>query len=81
MAATELPMPRAHRLGVQGGVFFLEPVLKMEWVHFLKFARDREAYRAKMRTALNLHNLSLLDYCLTCNHVRFILLCLRNLRE
>ncbi|HVR37319.1 MAG TPA: transposase [Methylomirabilota bacterium] len=64
-------MPRAHRLGVQGGVFHLTHRCHNR-VHFLKFARDRDAYRAKMRTALSLFDLSLLDYCLTCNHVHLL---------
>ena len=35
----------------------------------LKFARDRDAYRAKLRQRLREHELWLLDYCLTSNHV------------
>jgi hypothetical protein len=38
----------------------------------LKFARDREAYRARMRAKLRELELSLLDYCLTCNHVHLV---------
>jgi putative transposase len=64
-------MPRAHRLGVQGGVFHLTHRCHNR-AHFLKFARDRDAYHVKVRTALNLFNLSLLDYCLTCNHVHLL---------
>ncbi len=35
----------------------------------LKFACDRDAYRAKMREHLGELKISLLDYCLTSNHV------------
>ena len=38
----------------------------------LKFARDRNAYRAKLREHLLQHQLWLLDYCLTCNHVHLL---------
>ena len=39
----------------------------------LKFARDRDAYRAKLREHLQQFDLSLLDYCLTSNHVHLLL--------
>jgi putative transposase len=38
----------------------------------LKFARDREAYRALMRSKLREFEVSLLDYCVTCNHVHLL---------
>jgi REP-associated tyrosine transposase len=38
----------------------------------LKFARARDAYRAKLREHLQQHELWLLDYCLTCNHVHLL---------
>jgi putative transposase len=38
----------------------------------LKFARDREDYRARMRAKLREFDVSLLDYCLTCNHVHLL---------
>ena len=38
----------------------------------MKFARDRDAYRAKMREKLKRFNVSLLDCCLTCNHVHLL---------
>ena len=39
----------------------------------LKFARDREAYRAKMREYLAEFDISLLDYCVTSNHVHLLI--------
>jgi putative transposase len=39
----------------------------------LKFARDREAYRAKLREHLPRFEVSLLDYCLTSNHVHLLI--------
>jgi len=38
----------------------------------LKFARDREDYRARMRAKLRQFEVLLLDYCLTCNHVHLL---------
>jgi len=38
----------------------------------LKFACDRNAYRAKLREHLQQHQLWLLDYCLTSNHVHLL---------
>ena len=38
----------------------------------LKFTRDREAYRSKLREHLKQFEVALLDYCLTCNHVHLL---------
>ena len=38
----------------------------------LKFARDRDAYRAKLREHLHQFHMVLLDYCLTSNHVHVL---------
>jgi len=38
----------------------------------LRFARDRDSYRARIREALHQFDVSLLDYCLTCNHVHLL---------
>ena len=64
-------MPRAHRLQVQGGIFHLTHRCHNR-AFLLKFARDRDAYRARMRDKLRQFDLSLLDYCLTCNHVHLV---------
>jgi putative transposase len=39
----------------------------------LRFARDRDAYRALMRRQLELFQVWLLDYCVTSNHVHLLL--------
>jgi putative transposase len=64
-------MPRAHGLGIQGGVFHLTHRCHNRQ-HLLKFARDREAYRSRLREALGQFAVALLDYCLTCNHVHLL---------
>jgi len=64
-------MPRAHRLRVEGGVFHLTHRCHNR-AFLLKFARDREDYRARMRAKLREFDVCLLDYCLTCNHVHLL---------
>ena len=64
-------MPRASRLSVEGGIFHLTHRCHNRQFH-LKFARDRNDYRARMREALQECRVSLLDYCLTCNHVHLL---------
>ena len=39
----------------------------------LKFARDRDGYRAKLREYLAGYEVALLDYCITSNHVHLLL--------
>ena len=65
-------MTRAHRLRVEGGLFHLTHRCHNR-AFLLKFARDRNAYRTKMREKLKRFDLSLLDYNLTCNHVHLII--------
>ena len=38
----------------------------------LKFVRDRNAYRAKLLAHLKVYDVSLLDYCVTSNHVHLL---------
>jgi len=64
-------MTRANRLGVEGGIFHLTHRCH-DRSFLLKFAKDRNAYRERMREKLMVFDLSLLDYCLTCNHVHLI---------
>jgi putative transposase len=64
-------MSRAHRLPPGGGVFHLTHRCHNR-AFLLKFARDRNAYRAKLREHLPQHEPVLLDYCLTCNHVHLL---------
>jgi len=39
----------------------------------LKFALDRDGYRAKLREHLAEFDVALLDYCITANHVHLLL--------
>jgi len=64
-------MSRGHRLPAEGGVFHLTHRCHNR-SFLLKFARDRNAYRAKLRAHLEQHQLWLLDYCVTCNHVHLL---------
>lgn len=65
-------MPRANRLTVDGGVFHLTHRCHNR-AFLLKFARDRDAYRAKAREHLSQFDVSVLDYCVTSNHVHLLL--------
>ena len=64
-------MPRANRLGWDGGVFHLTHRCRNR-AFLLKFARDRDAYRARVREHLRQYDLSVLDYCVTSNHVHLL---------
>jgi putative transposase len=64
-------MPRANRLRVQGGTFHLTHRCHNR-AFLLRFARDRDDYRARMRQKLRRFDLWLLDYCVTCNHVHLL---------
>jgi putative transposase len=56
---------------VDGGVFHLTQRCHNR-AFLLKFARDRDAYRAKVREHLRQFDVSVLDYCGTSNHVHFL---------
>ena len=64
-------MSRANRLPKQGGVFHLTHRCPNR-AFLLRFARDRNAYRAKLREYLGRYDLWLLDYGLTSNHVHLL---------
>lgn len=67
-------MARANRLsGVSGdhGVLHLTHRCHNR-AFLLKFARDRDAYRALLREHLKCFDLALLDYCVTSNHVHLL---------
>jgi putative transposase len=65
-------MPRANRLRGDGGVFHLTHRCHNR-AFLLRFARDRDAYRAKVREHLRRFDVALLDYCITSNHVHLLL--------
>lgn len=65
-------MARANRLSGRGGIFHVTH--RCHNRHFLlKFARDRDGYRAKLRAHLAEFQVALLDYCITSNHVHLLL--------
>ena len=64
-------MPRGNQLSGDGGVFHLTHRCHNR-AFLLKFARDRDAYRAKVREQLRQFDVSMLDYCLTSNHVHLL---------
>jgi putative transposase len=64
-------MPRGNRLSRDGGIFHLTHRCHNR-SFLLKFARDRDAYRAKLREHLPQFDVALLDYCLTSNHVHLL---------
>ena len=64
-------MPRANRLRGSGGVFHLTHRCHNR-DFLLKFARDREAYRALLREHVQHFDLSVLDRCVTSNHLRLL---------
>jgi putative transposase len=64
-------MARANRLRVDGGVFHVtHRCHNREFL--LKFACDRNAYRAKLVEHLEQYEVWLLDYCVTSNHVHLV---------
>jgi len=64
-------MPRGNRLVRDGGIFHLTHRCHNR-SFLLKFARDRDAYRKKLRDRLQRFDVALLDYCLTSNHVHLL---------
>ena len=64
-------MPRGNHLRGEGGVFHLTHRCHNR-AFLLRFARDRDAYRAKLREHLARFEVAWLDYCLTSNHVHLL---------
>jgi putative transposase len=64
-------MARANRLKGDGGVFHVTHRCH-DRKFLLKFARDRNAYRAKLLEHLRQYEVWLLDYCITSNHVHLL---------
>lgn len=65
-------MGRANRLTVEGGIFHVTHRCHNR-AYLLKFAKDREGYRRKLREGLAEFSVSLLDYAITCNHVHLLI--------
>jgi putative transposase len=68
-------MTRANRVrggGREGGMFHITHRCHHR-EFLLKFARDRDAYREKLREHVKKYEVWLLDYCITCNHVHLLL--------
>ena len=64
-------MARANRFRVDGGVFHVTHRCHNR-KFLLKFARDRNAYRARLREYVGQYEVWLLDYCVTSNHVHLV---------
>ena len=64
-------MPRGNQLKGDGGIFHVTHRCHNR-SFLLKFARDRDAYRVKLRKRLERFDVALLDYCLTSNHVHLL---------
>jgi Transposase and inactivated derivatives len=63
---------RANQFNSGGGIFHLTHRCHNR-AFLLKFARDRDAYRAIVREQLEAFEVWLLDYCVTSNHVHLLL--------
>ena len=64
-------MPRANRYIVPGNIYHLTHRCH-DRKFLLKFARDRDGYRRRLRQAALEFEVSLLTYNLTCNHVHLL---------
>lgn len=65
-------MPRANRYIVPGQIYHITHRCH-DRAFLLKFGIDRDGYRAWLREGLRRHRVSLLNYCITSNHVHLIL--------
>jgi len=64
-------MPRANRYILAGYIYHLTHRCH-DRRFLLKFAKDRDGYRKRLRQAVEKHQLSLLSYNVTCNHVHLL---------
>ncbi len=64
-------MPRANRYIVPGNIYHLTHRCH-DRKFLLRFARDRNNYRTRLRQAVLESDVSLLTYNITCNHVHLI---------
>ena len=67
-----LVMGRFNRLMVESGIFHVTHRCHNQ-AHFLKFAKDRDAYRSKLREGLSQVDVQLYEYAITSNHVHLLL--------
>jgi putative transposase len=67
------PMPRANRYTLTGRVCHITHRCH-DQAFLLRFARDRDAYRARLREALKTFDVHLLSYAVTLNHVHLLTL-------
>lgn len=65
-------MPRANRYILPGYLYHITHRCHNR-SFLLKFAQDRNYYRSRLREAAIRFQVSILGYCLTCNHVHLIL--------
>lgn len=64
-------MPRANRYFLPGRVYHLtHRCHNREFL--LRFGKDRQAYRKKLRQHAAASEVTVLDYCVTCNHVHLL---------
>ena len=66
-------MPRANRYTLSGRVCHITQRCH-DQAFLLRFARDRDAYRARLREALKAFGVHLLSYVVTSNHVHLLTL-------
>src|SRR5437016_3126323 len=64
-------MARANRLRGDGGILHLTHRCHNR-AFLLKFACDRDAYRAKVREHVRQLDVAALDYCVTSNHMHLL---------
>lgn len=65
-------MPRANRHILAGYAYHVTHRCH-DRAFLLRFARDRQAYRAWLRAGIERFDVHLLTYCVTCNHVHILL--------
>ncbi|MFO1475596.1 MAG: transposase [Verrucomicrobiota bacterium] len=66
-------MARANRLRMSDGGIYHVTHRCHNRSYLLKFAVDRKAYRSALRKHLQEFQVTLLDYCITCNHVHLLI--------
>jgi putative transposase len=64
-------MPRANRSILPGRSYHVTHRCH-DQAFLLKFARDRQTYRTWFREGLHRHDVHVLSYCITCNHVHML---------